>query len=54
MVESTIVLELKTVKEFDDVHFAIVKSYLRATKRKHGLLFNFAKGTFEVKRVIDH
>jgi GxxExxY protein len=54
MVESTIVLELKTVKDFDDVHFAIVKSYLRATKRKHGLLINFAKATLEVKRVIDH
>jgi GxxExxY protein len=54
MVESTIVLELKTVKDFDDVHFAIVKSYLRATKRKHGLLLNFAKPALEVKRVIDH
>ena len=54
MVESTIVLELKTVKDFDDVHFAIVKSYLRATIRKHGLLINFAKATLEVKRVIDH
>lgn len=53
MVESTIVLELKTVKEFDDVHFAIVKSYLRAAKRRHGLLVNFAKATLEVKRVID-
>ena len=53
-VESTIIVELKTVKEFDDVHFVIVKSYLRATKRKHGLLLNFAKPTLEVKRVIDH
>jgi GxxExxY protein len=52
-VEETIVVELKTVKELADVHFAVVKSYLRASRRRHGLLLNFAKATLEVKRVID-
>jgi GxxExxY protein len=51
-VEETIVVELKTVKEFEDIHFAVVRSYLKAVGRKHGLLLNFAKGSLEVKRVI--
>jgi hypothetical protein len=41
-----------TVNELLDIHFAIVKSQLRAVKRKHGLLLNFAKVKLEVKRVI--
>ena len=36
----------------EDIHFAIVRSYLKAANRKHGLLLNFAKVTLEVKRVI--
>jgi GxxExxY protein len=54
LVADTIIVELKTVKELDDIHFAIVKSYLRAANLRHGLLLNFAKPTLEVKRVIDH
>ena len=52
LVEDTIVTELKTVRNFENIHFAIVKSYLRAVERKHGLLINFAKVTVETKRVI--
>jgi GxxExxY protein len=52
LVEDEIVIDLKAVSELHDVHFAIVKSQLRAVKRKHGLLLNFAKVTLEVKRVI--
>ena len=52
LVEGEIVIDLKAVSELHDVHFAIVKSQLRAVKRKHGLLLNFAKVTLEVKRVI--
>jgi GxxExxY protein len=51
-VEDTIVVELKTVKDLEDIHFAIVKSYLKAVGQKHGLLLNFAKETLEIKRVI--
>lgn len=51
-VEDTIVVELKTIKNLDDVHFAIVRSYLKAVGKIHGLLLNFAKVTLEVKRVI--
>jgi GxxExxY protein len=51
-VESTIVVELKAIKNLEDVHFAIVLSYLRAVDRQHGLILNFAKPKLEVKRVI--
>lgn len=51
-VEDTIVVELKAIKNLEDVHFAIVRSYLKAVGKKHGLLLNFAKVTLEVKRVI--
>jgi len=52
IVEGTIVVELKAIKNLDNIHFAIVKSYLRAVGKEHGLLLNFAKPTLEVKRVI--
>ena len=51
-VEDTIIVGLKTVKNFEDIHFAIVKSYLKSIKKKHGLLLNFAKTVLDVKRVI--
>ena len=51
-VESEIVVELKAISEFEDIHFAIVRSYLRAMKKKHGLLLNYAKVTLDMKRVI--
>lgn len=51
-IENEIVVDLKTIKAFQDVHFAIVKSQLRAAGRKHGLLLNFANAKLEAKRVI--
>ncbi len=54
IVENTIVVELKAIKNLEDIHFAIVRSYLKAAGKEHGLLLNFAKTTLEVKRVICH
>jgi GxxExxY protein len=51
LVEGLIVVELKAVKELNDSHFAIVRSYLRAVGLDHGLILNFAKPTLEIKRV---
>ena len=51
-IEDEIVVDLKTVKNFDDVHFAVVRSQLRAAERKHGLLLNFANVKMEAKRVM--
>ena len=51
-VDDQIVVELKAVQSISDVHFAVVRSYLRAVGRQHGLILNFAKTTIEVKRVL--
>lgn len=51
-VADTIVVELKAVKKIEDIHFAIVKSYLKALGKEHGLIINFSKKVIEVKRVI--
>ncbi len=53
LVEKQIIVELKAVKEFKDIHFAQLRSYLKATGLKVGLLFNFAKPTLDIKRVVN-
>jgi GxxExxY protein len=52
IVENKIIVELKAVKEFADIHFAQLRSYLKATGLKVGLLLNFAKPTLEIKRIV--
>lgn len=51
LVDRTIVVELKTIRDFDDIHFVVMRSYLRAMRLRHGLLLNFAKVKLEIKRV---
>jgi GxxExxY protein len=51
LVAREIVVELKAVREIADVHFVVLRSYLRAIGRRHGLLLNFAKPTLEIRRV---
>ena len=53
VVESQIIIEIKAVKELADVHFAQLRSYLKATGLKVGLLLNFSKPTLEVKRIVN-
>ena len=52
LVNDVIVVELKAIKAIENIHFAIVKSYLRALGKEHGLLLNFNKTSLEVKRAI--
>jgi GxxExxY protein len=52
LVEGITVIELKAIRNLDDIHFAVVKSYLKAAGNELGLLLNFAKITLEIKRVI--
>ena len=52
LVEGTIVAELKAICALEEIHFAIVRSYLKAADLEHGLLFNFASMPLTVKRVI--
>ena len=53
VVENSIILELKAVKELAEIHFAQLRSYLKATGLRTGLLLNFAKPTLEIKRVVN-
>lgn len=47
-----IVVELKAIKALEDIHFAQVKSYLKATGLHVGLLLNFNSPTLVAKRVV--
>jgi GxxExxY protein len=50
LVEEKIVVELKAISALDDIHFAIGRSYLKATNLEDGLLLNFATAPLTVKR----
>jgi len=52
IVADTIVVELKAIRNIEDIHFVIVRSYLKALGKEHGLLINFSRKVLEVKRVI--
>ena len=53
LVQNEVIVELKAVKELADIHFAQLRSYLKATGVKVGLLLNFSKPTLEVRRVVN-
>ena len=52
VVDERIILELKAVKALEDIHFAQLRSYLRATGLRVGLLLNFNAPMLIVKRVV--
>ena len=51
LVAGRVVVELKASRDFDPIHFAIVRSYMKATNVVTGLLFNFAAMPLTVKRI---
>ena len=51
LVEDKIVVELKAVEALENVHFAIVRSYLKAAGLADGLIVNFSTMPLTVKRV---
>ena len=51
MVEFRVVVELKAIKEFEPIHFSVVRSYLKATGLETGLLLNFHSVPLAIKRV---
>ena len=53
LIQNEVIVELKAVKELADIHFAQLRSYLKATGMKVGLLLNFSKPTLEVRRVVN-
>jgi GxxExxY protein len=56
LVEDLIVVELKAVRAFDDIHLAQCLNclnYLKATGLKVGLLINFGARKVQIKRVVN-
>ena len=51
LVQSNVVVELKAIGALENVHFAIVRSYLKALGLSDALLLNFAATRLVVKRV---
>ena len=51
LIENKIVVELKAIETLENVHFAIVRSYLKATGLADGLILNFSTIPLTVKRV---
>ena len=52
LVEDQLVVELKSVKRLDDIHFVVPRSYLKAVGRELGLLLDFSGTTLAIKRVV--
>ena len=53
LVEDEIVLELKAVKSFENIHFVQCQNYLKATGKRLGLLINFGEERVNVRRVVN-
>ncbi len=51
LVESKVVVELKAIKEFEPIHYSVVRSYLKVTGLATGLLLNFHSVPLAIKRI---
>jgi GxxExxY protein len=51
VVEGKVIVELKAISNLEDIHYAIVRSYLKAANLADALLLNFATMRLLVKRV---
>lgn len=52
LVEGLVLVELKAIKEFDDVHLAQCLNYLKATGLQLCLLINFGTPKIRIKRIV--
>ncbi len=52
IVENKVLVELKALKELEDVHLAQTLNYLRAYKLEIGLLINFGGKSLTFKRLV--
>lgn len=51
LVEAKVIVELKTVEALNGVHYAQIRSYLKAADLELGLLVNFSKQRADYRRV---
>jgi GxxExxY protein len=54
LVDGLIIVELKVVKAFDDVHLAQCLNYLKASAMPLCLLLNFGSPRVDVKRIVNN
>jgi GxxExxY protein len=54
LVENSVIIELKAVRAFDNVHAAQCMNYLRASSLKVCLLINFGRPRVEIKRIVSN
>ena len=52
VVENKVLVEIKAVKQLEDVHLAQILNYLRAYNLEVGLLINFGSKSLTFKRVV--
>lgn len=52
-VEQEIIVELKTVSGIDNIHQAQLLNYLKASKKRLGLIINFAHAQVEIKSILN-
>ncbi len=53
LVECAVLVELKAVRTFDDIHLAQCLNYLKATGLRLCLLINFGAPKVEVRRIVN-
>jgi GxxExxY protein len=51
LVESEVIVELKTVEDLNKKYYAQVRSYLAALRKEIGLLVNFSTHAVDIRRV---
>lgn len=51
LIDRAVVVELKATSALENIHFAILRSYLKALGLSDGVLFNFASTRLTIKRV---
>lgn len=49
---NSIIVEIKACESLNNIHFAQVLNYLKATNLKLGLLINFGSNKLQYKRII--
>lgn len=53
IVEEEVIVEIKAVKELNEIHQAQLMNYLTACDKRCGLLINFGKPRVEIKRILN-
>jgi len=53
IVEDQVIVEIKAIRELNEIHQAQLMNYLTACNKRCGLLINFGKPRIEIKRILN-